>query len=161
MYLLNRCSAQTEYSQTGSPEVASPTHLTGKQLLPVLLLSILFSLAFIFIASPAYSQETSEAELQQSLEEDPLAEEDADLGLEEDPLAEEDADLGLEEDPLAQEDADLGLEEDPLAEEDADLGLEEDPLADSDTDLGLEEDPLAEFGLRSWLGRRSSRRFGL
>ena len=144
MYLLNRCSAQTEYSQTGSPEVASPTHLTGKQLLPVLLLSILFSLAFIFIASPAYSQETSEAELQQSLEEDPLAEEDADLGLEEDPLAEEDADLGLEEDPLAEEDADLGLEEDPLAEEDADLGLEEDPLADSDTDLGLEEDPLAD-----------------
>ncbi len=144
MCLLNRCSAQTEDRQTGSPEVALSTNLTAKQLLPVLLLSILFSLVFIFIASPVYSQETSEAELQQSLEEDPLAEEDADLGLEEDPLAEEDADPGLEEDPLAEEDADPGLEEDPLAEEDADLGLEEDPPAEEDVDLGLEEDPPAE-----------------
>ena len=150
MCLLNRCSAQTEDRQTGSPEVALSTHLTVKQLLPVLLLSILISLVFIFIASPVYSQETSEAELQQSLEEDPLAEEDADLGLEEDPPAEEDVDLGLEEDPPAEEDADLGQEEDPLAEEDADLGLdedllaEEDPLAESDSDLGLEEDPLAD-----------------
>ncbi len=128
MCLLNRCSAQTEDRQTGSPEVTLSTNLTVKQLLPVLLLSILISLVFIFIASPVYSQETSEAELQQSLEEDPLAEEDADLGLEEDPLVEEDADPGLEEDPLAEEDADMGLEEDPFEEEDADMGLEEDPL---------------------------------
>ena len=142
MYLLNRCSAQTEYSQTGSPEVALSTNLLAKQLLLVLLLVIMLSLAFIFIASPGYSQETSEAKFQESLEEDPLAEQDADLGIEEDPLAESDADLGLEEDPLAESDADLGLEEDPLAESDADLGLEEDPLAESDGDLGLEEDPL-------------------
>ena len=150
MCLLNRCSAQTEDRQTGSPEVALSTHLTVKQLLPVLLLSILFSLVLIFIASPVYSQETSETELQQSLEEDPLLEEDADLGLEEDPLAEEDSDPGLEEDPLAEEGSDLGLEEDPPVEEDADLGMEEDPLAEEDTlaesdsDLGLEEDLLAE-----------------
>ena len=142
MYLLNRCSAQTEYSQTGSPEVALSTNLLAKQLLLVLLLVIMLSLAFIFIASPGYSQETSEAKFQESLEEDPLAEQDADLGIEEDPLAESDADLGLEEDPLAEQDADLGIEEDPLAESDADLGLEEDPLAESDGDLGLEEDPL-------------------
>ena len=150
MCLLNRCSAQTEDRQTGSPEVALSTHLTVKQLLPVLLLSILFSLVLIFIASPVYSQETSETELQQSLEEDPLLEEDADLGLEEDPLAEEDSDPGLEEDPLPEEGSDLGLEEDPPVEEDADLGMEEDPLAEEDTlaesdsDLGLEEDLLAE-----------------
>ena len=170
MCLLNRCSAQTEDRQTGSPEVALSTHLTVKQLLPVLLLSILFSLVLIFIASPVYSQETSETELQQSLEEDPLLEEDADLGLEEDPLAEEDSDPGLEEDPLAEEGSDLGLEEDPPVEEDADLEMqedplgeedtlaepdsdlvleedllaEEDPLAESDSDLGLEEDPLAD-----------------
>ena len=150
MCLLNRCSAQTEDRQTGSPEVALSTHLTVKQLLPVLLLSILFSLVLIFIASPVYSQETSETELQQSLEEDTLLEEDADLGLEEDPLAEEDSDPGLEEDPLAEEGSDLGLEEDPPVEEDADLGMEEDPLAEEDTlaesdsDLGLEEDLLAE-----------------
>ena len=150
MCLLNRCSAQTEDRQTGSPEVALSTHLTVKQLLPVLLLSILFSLVLIFIASPVYSQETSETELQQSLEEDTLLEEDADLGLEEDPLAEEDSDPGLEEDPLAEEGSDLGLEEDPPVEEDADLGMEEDPLAEEDTlaesdsDLVLEEDLLAE-----------------
>ncbi len=151
MYLLNRCSAQTEYSQTGSPEVALPTNLLAKQLLLVLLLVILLSLSFIFIASPGYSQETSEAKLQASLEEDPLAEPDADLGLEEDPLGVSDVDLGLEEDPLGVSDADLGLEEDPLAESDADLGLEEDPLGGSDADLGLEEDPLggsdADLGL--------------
>ena len=150
MCLLNRCSVQTEDRQTGSPEVALSTHLTVKQLLPVLLLSIVFSLFFIFIGLPVYSQETSETELQQSLEEDPFVEEDADLGLEEDPLAEEDSDPGLEEDPLAEEGSDLGLEEDPPVEEDADLGMEEDPLAEEDTlaesdsDLGLEEDLLAE-----------------
>jgi hypothetical protein len=144
MYLLNRCSAQTEYSQTCFPEVALSSNFLAKQLLLVLLLVILLSLAFIFIASPGYSQETSEAKLQASLEEDTLAEQDAELDLEEDALAEPDADLGLEEDPLGESDADLGLEEDPLAESDLDLGLEEDPLAESDADLGLEDDPLAE-----------------
>jgi hypothetical protein len=144
MYLLNRCSAQTEYLQTGSPEVALSIHLTGKQVLPILLLLIPLSLAFIFIDSPAYSQETSEAKFQQTLEEDPLAEPDAELGLDEDPLAEPDAELGLEEDPLAEPDAELGLEEDPLAEPDAELGLEEDPFAEPDAELGLEKDPFAE-----------------
>jgi len=144
MYLLNRCSAQTEYLQTGSPEVALSIHLTGKQVLPILLLLIPLSLAFIFIDSPAYSQETSEAKFQQTLEEDPLAEPDAELGLDEDPLAEPDAELGLEEDPFAEPDAELGLEEDPFAEPDAELGLEKDPFAESDDELGLGEDPFAE-----------------
>ena len=144
MCLLNRYSAQTEYSPTGSPEAAIFTLLTMKQVLPVSLLSFLFSLAFILIVPPAFPQEKNDSGFQESLEEDPLAELDADLGLEEDPLAESDADLGLEEDPLAESDADLGLEEDPFAESDVDLGLEEDPLAESDAGLGSEEDPLAD-----------------
>ena len=144
MCLLNRYSAQTEYSPTGSPEAAIFTLLTMKQVLPVLLLSFLFSLAFILIVPPAFPQEKNDSGFQESLEEDPLAELDADLGLEEDPLAESDADLGLEEDPFAESDVDLGLEEDPLAESDAGLGLEEDPLADTDFDLGLEGTPEIE-----------------
>ena len=144
MCLLNRYSAQTEYSPTGSPEAAIFTLLTMKQVLPVLLLSFLFSLALILIVPPAFPQEKNDSGFQESLEEDPLAELDADLGLAEDPLAESDADLGLEEDPLAESDADLGLEEDPFAESDVDLGLEEDPLAESDAGLGSEEDPLAD-----------------
>ena len=144
MCLLNRYSAQTEYSPTGSPEAAIFTLLTMKQVLPVLLLSFLFSLAFILIVPPAFPQEKNDSGFQESLEEDPLAELDADLGLAEDPLAESDADLGLEEDPFAESDADLGLEEDPLAESDAGLGLEEDPLADTDFDLGLEGTPEIE-----------------
>ena len=144
MCLLNRYSAQTEYSPTGSPEAAIFTLLTMKQVLPVLLLSFLFSLAFILIVPPAFPQDKNDSGFQESLEEDPLAELDADLGLAEDPLEESDADLGLEEDPLAESDADLGLEEDPFAESDVDLGLEEDPLAESDAGLGSEEDPLAD-----------------
>ena len=144
MCLLNRYSAQTEYSPTGSPEAVIFTLLTMKQVLPVLLLSFLFSLAFILIVPPAFPQEKNDSGFQESLEEDPLAELDADLGLEEDPLAESDADLGLEEDPFAESDVDLGLEEDPLAESDADLGLEEDPLTDTDFDLGLEGTPEIE-----------------
>ncbi|MCH2269422.1 MAG: hypothetical protein MK510_02600 [SAR324 cluster bacterium] len=144
MCLLNRYSAQTEYSPTGSPEAAIFTLLTMKQVLPVSLLSFLFSLAFILIVPPAFPQEKNDSGFQESLEEDPLAELDADLGLEEDPLAESDADLGLEEDPFAESDVDLGLEEDPLAESDAGLGSEEDPLADTDFDLGLEGTPEIE-----------------
>jgi len=144
MCLLNRYSAQTEYSPTGSPEAAIFTLLTMKQVLPVSLLSFLFSLAFILIVPPAFPQDKNDSGFQESLEEDPLAELDADLGLEEDPLAESDADLGLEEDPFAESDVDLGLEEDPLAESDAGLGSEEDPLADTDFDLGLEGTPEIE-----------------
>lgn len=118
------------------------TNLLDKQLLFVFLLVILLSLAFIFIASPGYSQESREAQFQESLEEDPLGEPDADLGLEEDPLGARDAELDLEEDPLVESDSDIGLEKELLEEFDSDLGLEEDPLTESDGDLGLEEDPL-------------------
>ena len=140
MCLLNRYSAQTEYSPTGSPEAAIFTLLTMKQVLPVSLLSFLFSLAFILIVPPAFPQEKNDSAFQESLEEDPLAELDADLGLEEDPLAESDADLGLEEDPFAESDVDLGLEEDPLADTDFDLGLEGTPeIEEEETEEQIEE----------------------
>ena len=140
MCLLNRYSAQTEYSPTGSPEAAIFTLLTMKQVLPVSLLSFLFSLAFILIVPPAFPQEKNDSGFQESLEEDPLAELDADLGLEEDPLAESDADLGLEEDPFAESDVDLGLEEDPLADTDFDLGLEGTPeIEEEETEEQIEE----------------------
>ena len=140
MCLLNRYSAQTEYSPTGSPEAAIFTLLTMKQVLPVLLLSFLFSLALILIVPPAFPQEKNDTGFQESLEEDPLAELDADLGLEEDPLAESDADLGLEEDPFAESDVDLGLEEDPLADTDFDLGLEGTPeIEEEETEEQIEE----------------------
>ena len=140
MCLLNRYSAQTEYSPTGSPEAAIFTLLTMKQVLPVLLLSFLFSLALILIVPPAFPQEKNDSGFQESLEEDPLAELDADLGLEEDPLAESDADLGLEEDPFAESDVDLGLEEDPLADTDFDLGLEGTPeIEEEETKEQIEE----------------------
>ena len=140
MCLLNRYSAQTEYSPTGSPEAAIFTLLTMKQVLPVLLLSFLFSLALILIVPPAFPQEKNDSGFQESLEEDPLAELDADLGLEEDPLAESDADLGLEEDPFAESDVDLGLEEDPLADTDFDLGLEGTPeIEEEETEEQIEE----------------------
>ncbi|MEC9360631.1 MAG: hypothetical protein VX985_02200, partial [SAR324 cluster bacterium] len=144
MSLLNRCSVQTEYIPTGSPGVSLFFCMVGKQLFPALWFSILFSLALILISLPIYSQESVGTKFEQSLEEDPLEESDADLGQEEDPLEESDTGLGQEEDPLEESDTDLGQEEDPLAESDTDLVLEEDPLAESDTDLGLEEDPLAE-----------------
>ena len=140
MCLLNRYSAQTEYSPTGSPEAAIFTLLTMKQVLPVSLLSFLFSLAFILIVPPAFPQEKNDSGFQESLEEDPLAELDADLGLEEDPFAESDVDLGLEEDPLAESDAGLGSEEDPLADTDFDLGLEGTPeIEEEETEEQIEE----------------------
>ena len=140
MCLLNRYSAQTEYSPTGSPEAAIFTLLTMKQVLPVLLLSFLFSLALILIVPPAFPQEKNDSGFQESLEKDPLEELDADLGLEEDPLAESDADLGLEEDPFAESDVDLGLEEDPLADTDFDLGLEGTPeIEEEETEEQIEE----------------------
>ena len=144
MCLLNHCSAQTEFPQTGSPDAVFPVHLTRKLVLSGILLSFLLSFFFLFSVPSAFSQETSDPDFQESLEEDPLAETVPDLGLEEDPLAETVPDLGLEEDPLAETSPDLGMEEDPLAGTSPDLGMDEDPLAETNPDLDMEEDPLAE-----------------
>ena len=125
MCLLNHCSAQTEFPQTGSPDAVFPVHLTRKLVLSGILLSFLLSFFFLFSVPSAFSQETSDPDFQESLEEDPLAEKVPDLGLEEDPLAETSPDLGMEEDPLAGTSPDLGMDEDPLAEESSQLGQEE------------------------------------
>ena len=158
MCLLNHCSAQTEFPQTGSPDAVFPVHLTRKLVLSGILLSFLLSFFFLFSVPSAFSQETSDPDFQESLEEDPLAETVPDLGLEEDPLAETSPDLGMEEDPLAGTSPDLGMDEDPLAETNPDLDMEEDPLAETSPDLGMDEDPLAEES--SQLGQEETLNFG-
>jgi len=158
MCLLNHCSAQTEFPQTGSPDAVFPVHLTRKLVLSGILLSFLLSFFFLFSVPSAFSQETSDPDFQESLEEDPLAETVPDLGLEEDPLAETVPDLSLEEDPLAGTSPDLGMDEDPLAETVPDLDMEEDPLAETSPDLGMDEDPLAEES--SQLGQEETLNFG-
>ena len=139
MCLLNHCSAQTEFPQTGSPDAVFPVHLTRKLVLSGILLSFLLSFFYLFSVPSAFSQETSDPDFQESLEEDPLAETVPDLGLEEDPLAGTSPDLGMDEDPLAETVPDLDMEEDPLAETSPDLGMDEDPLAEESSQLGQEE----------------------
>ena len=111
MCLLNHCSAQTEFPQTGFPDAVFPVHLTRKLVLSGILLSFLLSFFFLFSVPSAFSQETSDPDFQESLEEDPLAETVPDLGLEEEPLAETSPDLDMDEDPLAEESSQLGQEE--------------------------------------------------
>ena len=144
MCILNHCSAQTEFSQNGSPDAVFPVHLTRKPDLSLFLFSFLLSISLIFSVPSAFSQDNTDKNFQESLEEDPLTESGPDLGLEEDPLTESGPDFGLEEDPLVETVPDLGLEEDPLAETSPDLGMEEDPLAETSPDLGMDEDPLAQ-----------------
>ena len=146
MCILNHCSAQTEFFQTGFTDAVFPVYLTKKPDLSLFLFSFLLSISLLFSVPSAFSQENTDKNFQESFEEDPLTESDPDLGFEEDPLTESGPDLGLEEDPLAESGPDLGLEEDPLAETSPDLDLEEDPLAETSPDLGVEEDPLAESG---------------
>jgi hypothetical protein len=144
MYILNHCSAQTEFFQTGFTDAVFPVYLTKKPDLSLFLFFSLLSISLIFSVPSAFSQDNTDNNFQESLEEDPFTESGPDLGLEEDPLAETVPDLGLEEDPLTESGPDLGLEEDPLAETVPDLGMEEDPLAETSPDLGMEDDPLTE-----------------
>jgi len=144
MCILNHCSAQTEFFKTGFTDAVFPDYLTIKPDLSLFFFSFLLFISLIFSVPSAFSQDNTDKNFQESLEEDPLTESDPDLGLEEDPLTESGPDLGLEEDPLTESGPDLGLEEDPLTESDPDLGLEEDALSETSPDLGLEEDPLAK-----------------
>ena len=88
MCLLNHCSVQTEFSDINPPETESITNLNSKILLQSFLLPILISITLCFAATAALSQETTNSDLNQSFEEDPLLESDPDLGLDEDPLSE-------------------------------------------------------------------------
>ena len=120
---------------------------------------------------PLYAQEISDVQFQQSIEEDPIIELEADTGLEEDPLEDSDLDSSIAEknnlengdeslvtnEPSLEEKidrvsdeallddsfSDLSLEEDPLAE--PVIESEEDPLAESEDEPGFDEDPLADY----------------
>ena len=148
MCILNHCSAQTEFFKTGFTDAVFPVYLTIKPDLSLFLFSFLLSISLIFSVPSAFSQDNTDKNFQESLEEDPLTESDPDLGLEEDPLTESGPDLSLEEDALSETSPDLGLEEDPLAKTSSDLGMDEDPLAESGSDLDMDEAPLAEESLQ-------------
>ena len=122
MFILNHCSAQTEIFQTGFTDGVFTVYLTKKLDSSLFLFSFLLFISLIFSVPSAYSQDNTDKNFQESLEDDHLAESDTDLCLEEDPLAESDTDLGLEEDPLAESGSDLDMDEDPLAEESSQLG---------------------------------------
>ena len=146
MCILNHCSAQTEFFKTGFTDAVFPVYLTIKPDLSLFLFSFLLSISLIFSVPSAFSQDNTDKNFQESLEEDLLTESDPDLGLEEDPLTESGPDDSLEEDLLTESGPEDGLEEDALSETSPDLGLEGDPLAKTSSDLGMDEDPLAESG---------------
>jgi hypothetical protein len=159
MCLLNHCSVQTEFSDINPPETEAISNLNSKILLQSFLLPVLIFITLCIAAPAAVSQETTDSDLSQSLEEDPFAEIDPELGLDEDPLSESDPELGLDEDSLSESDPELGTDEDPLAESDPKLRTDEDPLVETSKkfgserdlleeaspELGIEKDPLAEF----------------
>ena len=88
MYLLNHCSVQTEFSDIIPPETEAISNLNSKILLQSFLLPALIFITLCFAAPAALSQESTDIDLTQSFEEDPLSESDLDLGLDEDPLSE-------------------------------------------------------------------------
>ena len=114
MCLLNHCSVQTEFSDINPTETVAISNLNSKILLQSFLLPALMFITLCFAAPAAVSQETTDSDLSQSLEEDPLGESDPELGLDEDPLAESDPEPGRDEDPFAESASELGLDEDPL-----------------------------------------------
>jgi len=158
MYLPNHCSVQTEFSDIIPPETEAISNLNSKILLQSFLLPALIFITLCFAAPAALSQETTDSDLGQSIEEDPLSESNSELDLDEDPFAESDSELDLDEDPLSESDPELDLDEDPLAEIDPETATDEGPLEETTTEfaskenlleeaspeLGIEKDPLAE-----------------
>ena len=129
MCILNHCSAQTEIFQTGFTDGVFTVYLTKKPDLSLFLFSFLLFISLIFSVPSAYSQDNTDKNFQESLEEDPFTESGPDLGLETDPLAESGSDFDMDEDPLAESGSDLDMDEDPLTESGSDLDIDEDPLA--------------------------------
>ena len=144
MYLLNHCSVQTEFSDIIPPETEAISNLNSKILLQSFLLPALIFITLCFAAPAALSQETTDSDLGQSLEEDPFAESDPELGLDEDPLSESDPELGLDEDPLAEIDPETATDEGPLEETTTEFASKENLLEEASPELGIEKDPLAE-----------------
>ena len=75
MCLLNHCSVQTEFSDINPTETVAISNLNSKILLQSFLLPVLIFITLCFAAPAAVSQETTDSDLSQSLEEDPFAEE--------------------------------------------------------------------------------------
>ena len=144
MYLLNHCSVQTEFSDIIPPETEAIPNLNSKILLQSFLLPALILITLCFAAPAALSQETTDSDLGQSIEEDPFAESDPELGLDEDPLSESDPELGLDEDPLAEIDPETATDEGPLEETTTEFASKENLLEEASPELGIEKDPLAE-----------------
>jgi len=144
MYLLNHCSVQTEFSDINPPETIAIPNLNSKILLQSFLLPALIFITLCFAAPAALSQETTDSDLGQSIEEDPFAESDPELGLDEDPLSESDPELGLDEDPLAEIDPETATDEGPLEETTTEFASKENLLEEASPELGIEKDPLAE-----------------
>ena len=145
MFLLNHCSVQTEITDNNPPETEAICNLNSKFFLQSFLLPALIFITLCFAAPAAVSQETTDSDLSQSLEEDTFAESDPELGLDEDPLAESDPELGLDEDPLAESGPELRTDEDALVETSKKFGSERDLLEEASPELGIEKDPLAKF----------------
>ena len=144
MYLLNHCSVQTEFSDIIPPETEAIPNLNSKIILQSFLLPALIFITLCFAAPAALSQETTDSDLGQSIEEDPFAESDPELGLDEDPLSESDPELGLDEDPLAEIDPETATDEGPLEETTTEFASKENLLEEASPELGIEKDPLAE-----------------
>ena len=94
MCLLNHCSVQTEFSDINPPETVAISNLNSKILLQSFLLTVLIFITLCIAAPAAVSQETTDSDLSQSLEEDPFAESEPELGLDEDPVAESEPEVG-------------------------------------------------------------------
>ena len=121
MCLLNHCSVQTEYTDIIPPETEAISNLNSKILLQSFLLPAIIFITLCFAASTAFSQETTDSDLGQSIEEDSLAESEPELDLDEDLLSESDPELGLDEDPLSEIDPETATYEGPLIENISDL----------------------------------------
>ena len=88
MCLLNHCSVQTEFSDINPTETVAISNLNSKIILQSFLLPALMFITLCFAVPAAVSQETTDSDLSQSLEEDPFAESDPELGTDEDSFAE-------------------------------------------------------------------------
>ena len=139
MCLLNHYSVQTNFSEINPPEIKSIPNFNSKINLKSFLLTALIIITLCFEAPTASSQETTENDLSQSFEEDPLAESDPVLILDEDPLVETYLETGTDEDPLVENSKEFASEGNLLEEASPELGIEKDPLAESNPEQVFKE----------------------
>ena len=114
MCLLNHYSFQTNFSEINPPEIKSIPNLNSKIILQSFLLPALIFITLCFVAPAALSQETTDSDLGQSIEEDPFAESDPELGLDEDPLSESDQETLTDEVPIIEKSTEFASEDNLL-----------------------------------------------